>query len=138
MSIVASALGFGLLSIADVLFGSSTLSQNTSALVPHGSRVDDVLQNSKDFTDKYLSEQVISSDSEQPYISSNELVRPSGTSGRNNNDDEKPAVLPSSGVLGLAGTSAVLGGLGSVAGGSKFWKYLGIVVGCYVVYKVVK
>ena len=127
-------LSLSLLGLLGLAVGAKQVSDNTdaaSSFMPDASS--DVLKNSKEFTEKYLSDSVINSDSPQPYIDSNELVRPATGGGK---DDRK------------IGKSAFLGGLGlgslfSLADGdvgkrNRLWLLVGLLAGGYVVYKVVK
>lgn len=131
-------MGIGLtLSIAGVMALASAFSgakavKSTSA-VSDMSDASEVLSNSKAFTDKYLSDDVLNVDSVEPYISSAEIVRPE--LGGNKDDKLGGNKGRNKGLLGgLAWFTA-----GTVAGSSssnRLWLFVGLLVGGYIVYKV--
>lgn len=90
----------------------------------------DVFENSRLFSEKYQLDSVLNTDSIQPYISSNEITRPAG----GGKDDKKIGKRSFFGGFGLG--SAL--GLSSSDSANRFWLVVGLLVGGYVLYKVVK
>ena len=103
--------------------------------------VEAISENSKEFASRYASETVIeSSSSPQPFITSAEMMRPSGDD--NNNDKDDFVFSPKTKFA--FGSGAVAGWLlGSDVDEAMQecgfnWGFLLGVVGAYVVYKVLK
>ena len=118
----------GLLGLAIGAKKASDVSDAASSVMPDASS--DVWSESERFTEKYMADSVVTDSSNEPYMSSPEIVRPTLGGGK---DDRK------------IGKHAFLGGLGlgsvfSFASDkyNRLWLVLGLLAGGYVVYKVVK
>ena len=124
-------LSLSLLGLLGLAVSAKKVTDSTDAasgLVPDASS--DVWSESEKFTAKYMADSVVTDSSNEPYLSSPEIVRPTLGGGK---DDKR------------IGKHAFLGGLGlgsvfSLASSEKnrLWLVLGLLAGGYVVYKVVK
>ena len=120
----------GLLGLAVGAKGVSDRADAASSVMPDASS--DVWSESQKFTEKYMSDTVVDDSSNEPYITSAEIVRPTLGGGGSKSDRK-------------IGEHAFLGGLGlgsvfSLASDRKnrWWLVIGLLAGGYVVYKVVK
>lgn len=126
-------LSLSLLGLLGLAVSAKNVSDSTDAasvLVSDASS--DVWSESERFTEKYMADSVVSDASNEPYITSPEIVRPSLGGGGSASDRK-------------IGKHAFLGGLGlgsvfSLASSEKnrLWLVLGLLAGGYVIYKVVK
>lgn len=131
---VLGLLGLGGFALAKkgVIGGSVTPLSTTSA--------ETISENSKEFASRYAAETVVdSSTSPQPFISSPEMMRPSG-----DNDGKDKDFVFSPKTKFAFGSGAVAGWLlgsdvdGAIREGGFNWGLLLGVVGAYVAYKVLK
>ena len=108
MGVLLTLGGAGLLSILG--FSSLLHSEkvDTESLGGASLDTDSIIENGKNFAEKYQLDSVLDDSSQEPYISSNEMVRPD-TGSNNNNDKEKKTsgkALATSFLVG-AGASAL-------------------------------
>ena len=123
-------LSLSLLGLLGLAVSAKKVSESTDAAsvltdAPSG----DVWSNSADFAEKYMSDTVVDSSSPEPFISSNEMVRPS--LGGGDKDDRKLGKHPFLGGFG----SGVLFTLSTSK--SSLWYLVCLGLGAYVAYKVV-
>ena len=108
MGLLFSIGGLGLLSL--VGFSSLLHSEkvDTASLGGGTLDTDSIIENGKMFAEKYQLESVLDESSQEPYISSNEMVRPDTGSNYNNDKEKKTSgkALATSFLVG-AGASAL-------------------------------
>ena len=129
-------LSLSLLGLLGLAIGAKKVSDSADVLSGKyydGMSVDEVLSNSEAFTEKYLADSVINSESAEPYITSPEIERP--TLGGGNKDDKK---LGKSAFLGGLGLGSFFSLVGDDGKRNRLWLVVGICTGAYVAYKVVK